>query len=118
VADSLVFFDDDHFELMLDEQEANDLLELTGGLEAATVSACPRCRSRVLACVALVDVIDGAPPHPRGAELSVLAEEAPTLHLYCYDVGVKCTHAGWHDPGYAEWIDATEGMAGEPRDPR
>jgi hypothetical protein len=102
----------------LDEDEATALFDLTDDLDAATVSACPSCRSRVLACVALVDVIDGAPPHPRGADLTVLAEEAPTLHLYCWDLTAKCTHAGWRDPGYAEWRDASDDFAGELRGPR
>jgi hypothetical protein len=118
VTDALAFFDDDRVELILDEPEAASLLELTGNLDAATVSACPRCRSRVLACVALVDVIDAAPPHPRGAELSLMAEDAPTLHLYCYDLSVRCEHAGWRDPGYAEWLEASDDISGEPRGPK
>jgi hypothetical protein len=60
-------------------------------------------------------VIDAAPPHPRGAELSLLADEAPTLHLYCYDLTTACSHAGWRDPGFAEWLDATEALTTEPR---
>ncbi len=43
----LTFVDDDGERVELDADDAAGLLEITGGLEAATVSACPDCRSRV-----------------------------------------------------------------------
>lgn len=113
--EALAFVDDDGEEIVLDEEEASTLLELTLGLEAATVSACPTCRSRVLACVALVDVLDDAPPHPRARELLDLAEDAPTLHVYVQDLATGCTHRMWRDPGFAEWSEALEDVLDEPR---
>ena len=72
------------------------LLALTGGLEAATVSACPTCRSRILAVVALVDLLDDAPPFARSGALLELADDAPTLHLYVRDLAatVRVTARG------------------------
>ena len=77
--------DEDGNEVVLDARESDCLFALTSGLEAATISACPDCRCRVLASMALVDLIDAAPPHPRGTELIDLADDAPTLHLYVVD---------------------------------
>ena len=72
------------------------LLALTGGLEDATVSACPQCRSRIVAVVALADLLADAPPFARAVELIELADDAPTLHLYVRDVVARaaCTAAG------------------------
>jgi len=103
---ALVFLDDDGAQLALDSEEAATLFSLTGGLEAATVSACPRCRSRIVAVVALVDVLGDAPPFARGEELCDLADDAPTLHLYVRDVEGECRHPDWRDPGFDEWSDA------------
>jgi hypothetical protein len=91
---------------VLGEDDASTLLALTRGLEPATVSACPTCRSRVIAVVALVDLLSDAPPFVRSAELVDLADEAPTLHLYVRDVASACRHPAWRDPGYDEWSDA------------
>lgn len=102
----LLFIDDDGEDVVLDETEADTLLALTDGLDAATVSACPSCRSRVLAVLALADLLDSGPPHPRSRELVELAEEAPTLHIYVADPAARCRHDAWRDPGYAEWVDA------------
>jgi hypothetical protein len=115
MSEALAFVDDDGEEIVLDEEEASTLLELTLGLEAATVSACPTCRSRVLACVALVDMLDDAPPHPRARELMDLADEAPTLHLYVQDLAALCTHRMWRDPGFTEWSEALDDVLDEPR---
>jgi len=113
--ESLVFFDDEANEVVLDEREAASLHELTEGLESATVSACQQCRSRVLACLALVDVLDDAPPHPRSKDLRELAEEAPTPHVFVQDLISRCRHRVWRDPGYAEWRGALDDLLGEPR---
>ncbi len=102
----LTFVDDDGQRVVLSGPEADELFAGTGGLEEATVSACPACRSRVLAVVALVDLLDAAPTHPRGRELFDLADEAPTLHLYVIDGEGDCDHRGWRDPGFEEWIGA------------
>src|SRR5687767_2708762 len=61
----LAFVDDDGEEIVLDDEEATTLLQLTRDLDPATVSACPACRSRVVACVALVDLLEDAPPPAR-----------------------------------------------------
>jgi hypothetical protein len=103
---ALVVADEDGERVVLDEFEATLLLELTGGLEAATVSACFDCRSRVVAVVALLDLLEGALAHERARELIELGEEAPTLHLYIGDVASDCTHRHWRDPLYDEWADA------------
>lgn len=112
---ALAILDEDGEEVVLDEEETVALLDLTEGLEAATVSACPRCRSRVLACVALVDVLHAAPPHARVPELVALADDAPTLHLYVRDLVTGCSHRGWRDPGFSEWSDAMEEQLGDRR---
>lgn len=113
--ESLAFIDDDGEELVVDDEDAASLLGLTDGLEAATVSACSTCRSRVLACVALVDLLDDAPPHPRAHELQELAEDAPTLHLYVHDLTTKCRHPLWRDPGHTEWTEALDDLAADRR---
>ena len=98
--------DEDGNEVGLDQRESAHLFALTGGLEAATVSACPHCRCRVIATVAFIDLLDAAAPHPRGTELVDLADEAPTLHLYVVDHDSECEHPQWHDPLFEEWLDA------------
>jgi hypothetical protein len=113
--ESLAFIDDDGEELVVDDEEALGLLGLTSGLEAATVSACPTCRSRVLACVALVDLLQDAPLHPRARDLQELAEDAPTLHLYVHDLTTSCRHPRWRDPGHTEWAEALDDLAPEGR---
>ncbi len=111
-AEVLSVLDDDGEEVLLDAEETDALFALTGGLEAATVSACPECRSRVLAVVALVDLLDDAPPLAIASELIELADDAPTLHLYVQDLASRCRHRRWHDPGHAEWADALDEIAG------
>lgn len=109
----LLFLDDDGGEVALDAGDAASLLRFTGGLERATVSACPSCRSRVVAVVALVDLLEDAPPHPASGALVDLADDAPTLHLYVSDLATTCSHRAWRDPGFDEWSD----VVAEP-DPR
>jgi hypothetical protein len=109
VVGALRFLDEDGEEVELDAQEADALLILTAGLDDATVSACSECHSRVLATVALVDLLDAAQAHPRSGDLIELADEAPTLHLYVLDLATDCRHARWRDPGFAEWLDVVEG---------
>jgi hypothetical protein len=104
----LRFVDDDGVEVVLDRAESDALLLVTRGLEPATVSACAQCRSRVVAAVALIDLLDASAPHPRTGELVELADDAPTLHIYVVDDGAECAHAHWRDPGYAEWRDAVD----------
>jgi len=111
----LAFVDDDGEEIILDDEEAATLLQLTRDLDPATVSACPTCRSRVVACVALVDLLEDAPPHPRGRDLIELADDAPTLHLYVQDLDTRCTHDTWRDPGFTEWAEAMDDLLDEPR---
>jgi hypothetical protein len=102
------FLDDDGAEVVLDAGETAALFAVTDGLEPATVSACPECRSRIVAALALVDVLDASAPHPRAGDLVELADDAPTLHLYVVDDASECAHALWRDPGYAEWRDAVD----------
>lgn len=104
----LTFLDGELSQVAFDAEEAATLLALVGNFDRVTVSACPGCRSRILAAVALVDLLDAAPPHPRAPELVELADEAPTLHVYLVDGASQCTHDGWLDPGYDEWLDAVE----------
>jgi hypothetical protein len=104
----LRFVDDDGNDVHLDAAEAAALLAVSDGLEPATVSACPDCRSRVVAAVALVDLLDESAPHPRAGDLVDLADDAPTLHLYVVDESSDCVHLRWRDPLYAEWRDAIE----------
>jgi hypothetical protein len=105
----LVICDDAGGEFALDAASAGTLLALTDHFEAATVSACPQCGARVLAAVAVVDVLDNAPPHPATTAIINLADEAPTLHLYVIEPDSDCAHRLWHDPGYDEWLE----IAGE-----
>ncbi|MEX2100153.1 MAG: hypothetical protein WEB19_01950 [Acidimicrobiia bacterium] len=102
----LAVFDDDGAEVQLDADEATTLLALTDGLDEATVSACPTCRSRIVAAVALADLLGDAPPFSRGNALIELADDAPTLHLYVRDLDAACRHPRWRDPGFEEWSDA------------
>jgi hypothetical protein len=111
-ARALAFLDDEGAEVVLDEDEATALLALTANLDAATVSACPTCRSRILAVVALVDLLDAGPPSPRSRELVELADEAPTLHLYVRDLTSECVHRAWRDPGFEEWLDVIDDLVG------
>jgi hypothetical protein len=111
-AADLVVFDADGDDVTFDAAEARDLLAFTGGLEEATVSACPTCRSRILAVVALADLLDDAPPFARSGELVELADDAPTLHVYVRDLAQRCAHREWRDPGAEEWIDVTTQLAG------
>ncbi len=104
--DSLALVDEDGERVELDEFEATLLLDMTRGLEPATVSACPGCRSRVVAVVAFLDVLEGALAHERVYELTELGEDAPTLHLYVADLASDCDHREWRDPLFDEWADA------------
>lgn len=111
---ALRIVDEEQNEVAVDASDAAALLAATAGLEAATVSACPDCRSRVIAAVAVVDVVDAAPPFPRARELLELADEAPTLHLYVVDEVSDCRHRLWLDPLYAEWLEIVDDAAGPP----
>ena len=102
--------DDDGVEVVLDEPDAAALLALLGDLEAATVSACPECRARVLAAVALVDLLERSAPHPRAGELRDLADDAPTLHLFVVDgragAGTNAGATRWRTSGAMSWTRA------------
>jgi hypothetical protein len=106
--------DDDGESIVLDATEAMTLLALTDQLEPATVSACPSCRSRVIAAVALVDLLGDAPPLARARELLELAEDSPTLHLYVRDLATPCDHRRWRDPGSEEWADVMADLVDPP----
>jgi hypothetical protein len=112
-AAALTVIDDDGEKVVLDDDEAATLLALTSGLEPATTSACPSCRSRIVAAVALVDLLTDAPPVARGRELIELADDAPTLHLYVRDLRTRCDHRGWRDPGFEEWADVMADLVDE-----
>ena len=111
VAD-LVVLDADGHEVVFDVAEARALHALTDGLDGATVSACPTCRSRILAVVALSDLLDDAPPFARSGELVELADDAPTLHVYVRDLAQRCAHREWRDPGAEEWADVMTQLTG------
>jgi len=112
--ETLAILDEEGEELVFDEFDATVLLGLTQGFDAATVSACPACRSRVLACVALVDLLRDTAMHPGGRELVELAEDAPTLHLYVQDLATTCRHDRWLDPGYTEWSEVLREVGDRP----
>jgi len=105
VAPGLTFVDEEGAEVVLDASEANALFALTGALEGATVSACPACRSRVVAAVLFVDVLDDSCLVDRSRELIEFADDAPTMHLYIVDDASECEHESWLDPLFDEWID-------------
>jgi hypothetical protein len=109
-APALAFLDDEGEEVVLDADEAAALLALTDNLDAATVSACPTCRSRIVAVVALVDVLSEAPPFSRSSDLVELSDDAPTLHLYVRDLTSRCVHQAWRDPGFDEWREAIDDL--------
>ncbi|MGZ4676112.1 MAG: hypothetical protein ACXVJ7_02195 [Acidimicrobiia bacterium] len=102
----LTIVDDEGRGVDLDAHEARTLFALTDDLETATTSACPECRSRVVSVIALADLLDAAPPHPRAGDILELADDAPTLHLYLVDASARCRHGHWRDPGHEEWLDA------------
>ncbi|HSO95854.1 MAG TPA: hypothetical protein VLV81_07410 [Acidimicrobiia bacterium] len=108
--DVLAILDEDGEELVLDVDEATRLLAMTHDFDGATVSACPRCRSRVIAAVAVADLLSDA-IDPSARDLAELAEEAPTLHLYVQDLATSCRHPAWHDPGHAEWLEVLDELA-------
>jgi len=99
---SILITDGEGGECELDAAEADQLWRLAGALDPATVSACPSCRSRVLASVAFVDLLVEAPPFSQSGPLRELAEDAPTLHCYVID-SAPCAHRRWRDPGRDEW---------------
>lgn len=113
-ASGLSFLDGEDACVALDDGQAASLLEFSADLDNATVSACPQCRSRVVACVALHDLLTARPEFPRSSELAELSEEAPTLHLYVVDGLVPCRHERWLDPGFAEWSDVVEDVFERP----
>ena len=110
----LRILDDDGEEVVFDAEEAAKLFALTGDLDAATVSACPQCRSRILAAVALTDLLAEVPPLARANELVRLADDAPTLHLYVRDLAARCPHGAWRDPGFEEWTDVMADVGEHP----
>ena len=100
--------DDDGRVVEFDENEMNCVLSVTNQLDAATVSACPSCWSRVVATVALIDLIDQSPPFARSGELVELADDAPTLHIFVVDETTECEHTQWRDPLADEWSEVVE----------
>lgn len=104
----LSIVDDEGRRVDLDAAEALSLFALTGGLDTATTSACPDCRCRIVSVLALTDLLDAGPPHPRAGEILELADDAPTLHLYVVDAAARCRHPRWRDPGHEEWLDAVQ----------
>jgi hypothetical protein len=114
----VAILDEDGEEVVLDAEDAALLFAVTGDLDDATISACPDCRSRVLACLALVDLLDLSAPHPRGDELIDLADDAPSSHCYVHDLASPCRHRSWHDPGRFEWIEVVGRAERPPPRPR
>ncbi len=110
----LVVLDDDGEAVALDADELAMLSAISDGLDRATVSACPTCRSRIVAAVALADLLREAPPFGGSSALLDLADDAPTLHLYVRDLEASCRHPGWRDPGFDEWSDAMIDLVDRP----
>lgn len=115
---ALAIVDDDGEEILFDADDATALYASTGDLDDATISGCPGCRSRVLACLALVDLLDLAPPHPWREELIDFADDAPTSHCYVLDLASPCRHDRWLDPGRMEWIEVVTRGDRPPPGPR
>lgn len=101
----LVVTDGEEGVVLLDEDEANAFRSM---FEAAMVSGCPTCRSRMLAVLAFTDALQDAPPVGVAHELDLLAAEAPTMHIYVIDRAVVCEHRAWRDPGYDEWAEVAD----------
>jgi hypothetical protein len=55
-----------------------------------------------------MDVLDASAFHGRTRELTELADEAPTLHLFVVDDASPCRHPRWRDPLHDEWLDVVE----------
>jgi len=110
----LVVLDDDGEAVGLDADELAALLAVSDGLDRATVSACPQCRSRIVAAVALADLLRDAASFGASGALLELADDAPTLHLYVRDLDTNCRHAAWRDPGHEEWSDAMSDLVDRP----
>ncbi len=101
----LLISDGDGATVKVHGAEAAELWRITAGFDAATISACGDCGCRVLAAVALVDLVGRSLPHDASSALIDLADEAPTLHVYLRD-SAGCEHRQWRDPGYDEWCGA------------
>jgi hypothetical protein len=110
----LVVLDDDGQAVALDDDVVTSLFVVTDRLDRATVSACPTCRSRIVAAVALADLLRDASPFRGRSELLDLADDAPTLHLYVRDLEGTCRHPRWRDPGFEEWSDAMVDLVDRP----
>jgi hypothetical protein len=110
----LRFCDEVGDDVVLDQTDADILWRITDGLEAATVSACQSCRSRVVAAMALVDLLDASPTHRAGGALCELADGAPTAHLYVVDLAAVCGHRTWLDPLAEEWAEMVDGPSRGP----
>ena len=42
----------------------------------------------------------------------MLADDAPTLHVYVRDDAARCAHRTWRDPGAEEWAEVSAELAG------
>ena len=107
--------DDDGVEVVFDEPDALALLALLGDLDDATVSACPDCRARVLAAVALVDLLERS----RRTRAPASSAISPTTRRRCTSsssIGTsRCRHKRWRDPLADEWRDVVGVRAGRRR---
>jgi hypothetical protein len=110
----LVVLDDDGEAVGLDAEDLASLLAISDGLDRATVSACPQCTSRIVAAVALADLLRDAASFGATGALLELADDAPTLHLYVRDLDTTCRHRAWRDPGFEEWSDAMSDLVDRP----
>ena len=110
----LVVLDDDGEAVGLDAEDLAALLAISDGLDRATVSACPQCTSRIVAAVALADLLRDAASFGASRALLELADDAPTLHLYVRDLDTTCRHRAWRDPGFEEWSDAMSDLVDRP----
>ena len=101
----IVVTDGEEGVVLLSDDEANAFRTM---FDAAMVSACPTCRSRMLAVLAFTDALQDAPLLGVAHELDLLAAEAPTMHLYVIDRAIDCAHRAWRDPGYDEWVEVAD----------
>ena len=93
MAAGLAIMDEDGNEVELDaRREPSACSLLTGGLEAATVSACPELPLAGCSRRWRSSTCSTPRRRTRGGELVELADEAPTLHLYVVDLASDCEH--------------------------
>ena len=111
----LVVLDDDGEAVGLDADELASLLAVSDGLDRATVSACPQCRSRIVAAVALADLFARRAivrREPRAARAR--RRRADTAPLRARPRHARAVIGRGANPGFDEWSDAMSDLVDRP----